>query len=54
MGCLKIVFISILDYFFLNNGEAGNKEWITWNCCSLISLKWVTFLTECIYEKSNN
>ena len=44
IDCLIIIFISVLDYFFLDYGEAGNREWITWNCCSLISLKWVAFL----------
>ena len=54
IGCLIIIFIPALDYFFLKNGVAGNRDWITWNCCSLISLKWVTFLADCSYEKSNS
>ena len=47
IGSLIMTFISVLDYFFLKNGEAGNGEWITWNCCSLLSLKWDAFLTGC-------
>ena len=54
IGCLIIIFISVLDSFFLTNGEAWNREWITWNCCRLISLKWVDSLTDCSYGKSNN
>ena len=54
IGCLIIIFVSVLHDFFLKIGEAGHREWITWNCCSLISLKQVTFLTDCSYEKSNN
>ena len=54
IGCLIIIFISVLDYFFLKYGETGNREWIIWNCCSLISLKWVASLTDCSYGKNNN
>ena len=53
IGCLLIVFISVVDYFFFKNGEAGNSEWITWNCYSLISLKWIASLIDCSYGKSN-
>ena len=54
IGCLIIIFISVLNYFFFKNGEAGNTDWITWNFCRLISLIWVTFLTDYSYEKSNS
>ena len=54
IGCLIIIFTSVLDYFFLKNGEAWNSKWITWNCCRLILLKWVASLTDCSYGKRNN
>ena len=54
IACLIITFTSVLNYFFLKNDETGNREWMNWNCCSLISLKWVAFSTDCSYDKSNN
>ena len=50
IGCLIILFISVLDYFFLKNGESGNSEWITWNCCSLI-LKCFFLSLSCFFHK---
>ena len=54
IGCLIIIFVLVLNYFFLKNGEAGNSDWITWNYCSLISLEWIASLADCSYGKSNN